>query len=107
MPVVEDTSNRESEKVDLSEKSGKSKVYNAEIEENPASISKEIEESSNTKLASDTESSAFAPSPGFAFPQKCSKNMTVFRPLVRALSNPSGKKFLTAVFLHESTLLSI
>merc|ERR1711962_1840063 len=65
LPVVEDTSNRESEKVDLSEKSGKSKVYNAEIEVNPASIAKEIEESPNSELASDTESPAFASSPGF------------------------------------------
>merc|ERR1711962_609732 len=62
---VEDTSNIESEKVDLSEKSGEPKVYNAEKEENPASNAKEIEESPNTKLASDKESPAFASSPGF------------------------------------------
>jgi len=65
VPVVEDTSNRESDKVDLSEKSGESKVYNVEIEENSASIVKEIEESPNTKLASDTESPTVAPSSGF------------------------------------------
>jgi len=65
VPVIEDISSIESDNVDMSEKSGESKTYNAEVEETPTFIAKEIEESKITTLASDTESLAFAPAPGF------------------------------------------
>ena len=59
---TEDSRSRESDKVDVSEKSGESKVYKTDIKE---SSNSEDKGSSFSNTASDTESPSFAPSPGF------------------------------------------
>merc|ERR1719250_9446 len=65
VPAEEDNTSRKSDKVDMSEISGESKLYNSELEEASVSKTNKIEESSNSKLASDIKSPASAPSPGF------------------------------------------
>jgi len=63
--AVEDTRSRVSDKVDVSEKSGESKLYSTDIEESSNSEANEIEESPIPNITSDTESTSFLPSPGF------------------------------------------
>merc|ERR1719250_554044 len=65
VPAEEDNTSRKSDKVDMSEISGESKLYNSELEEASVPKANKIEESSNSKLASDIKSPASAPSPGF------------------------------------------
>ena len=65
MPAEEDNTSRKSDKVDMSEISGESNLYNSDLKESSVSKANKIEESSNSKLASDIKSPASAPSPGF------------------------------------------
>merc|ERR1719250_384947 len=65
VPAEEDNTSRKSDKVDMSEISGESKLYNSELGEASVPKPNKIEESSNSKLASDIKSPASAPSPGF------------------------------------------